>query len=151
MLRIVYLVPFLLLLSGCFNDKNEQLNNLYNDGDSHADALLQGAEHIEFLYRQQRGGMQVSSTGRIAKILDLQRSPYEAQLILVRLSSGRKLIIKHNIEKAEMVPDLVVGEMITFKGLYSWNSKGGMIVSTYQDIDEAQRSGWLKYQDVTYQ
>lgn len=147
---MLYLLP-LLLLSGCFNDNNAQLNNLYQDGDSQSDSLLEGAEHIEFLYKQQRGGTLVSSVGRISKLLEDQQSPYAAQLILIRLSSGRKLLIKHNIDKASPVAQLMVGEMITFTGTYSWNSKGGMILNTHQQIDTPQRSGWLKYRDITYQ
>ncbi len=149
--KLYLLLPLFVLLSGCFNDNNTQLNSLYNDGDSHSDSLLEGAEHIEFLYKQQRGGVQVSSIGRIAKVLSNQQTPYVAQVILIRLSSGRKLLIKHNIEKAQPLPKPVAGEMLTFSGTYSWNSKGGMILSTYQQVDKPQLSGWLKYQDVTYQ
>ncbi|WP_022940003.1 DUF3465 domain-containing protein [Psychromonas hadalis] len=149
--KIFYLLPLLMLLSGCFNDNNAQLNNLYDDGDKQADSLLEGAEYIEFLYKQQRGGVMVSSAGRIAKLLENQQSPYIAQVILIRLSSGRKLLIKHNIEKANAVPKLVVGETLTFSGTYRWNSNGGMILSTYQQADKPQYSGWLKYQNTLYQ
>ncbi len=151
MKQAFYLLPLLLLLSGCFNDNNGELNNLYSDGDSISDSLLEGAEHIEFLYKQQRGGVVVSSVGRIAKVLKNQQSPYAAQVILLRLSSGRKLLIKHNIEKAQPIPQPVAGEMLSFAGTYSWNSKGGMILSTYQQTDKPQLSGWLMYQDITYQ
>lgn len=149
--RHFYPLLLLLFLSGCFNDNNSQLNNLYDDGDKQADLLLEGAEHIEFLYKQQRGGVVVSGVGRITKLLENQQSPYLAQVILIRLSSGRKLLIKHNIEKAKALPALTVGETLTFSGTYRWNSKGGMILSTYQQADKAQRSGWLKYQDLLYQ
>ncbi|MCP5077631.1 MAG: DUF3465 domain-containing protein [Psychromonas sp.] len=149
--KLYLLLPLLALLSGCFSDNNAELNDLYNDGDSHSDSLLEGAEHIEFLYKQQRGGVQVSSIGRIAKVLSNQHTPYAAQVILIRLRSGRKLLIKHNIEKAQPLPQPVVGETLTFSGIYSWNSKGGMIQSTYQQVDKPELSGWLKYQDITYQ
>lgn len=149
--KLFCLLPLLLLLSGCFNDNNAQLNNLYSDGDSESDALLAGADHIEFLYKQQRGGSKVSSIGHIAKLFADQQSPYAAQMILIRLSSGRKLLIKHNIEKSIPLPNLLVGEMLTFSGTYRWNSKGGMVLSTHLQPEKPQRSGWLKYQDVTYQ
>lgn len=151
MKKTLFLLPVILCLSGCFADKNAQLNELYNDGDVHSESLLEGAEHIEFLYKQQRGSEVVSSAGRIAKLLEDQQSPYAAQVILIRLSSGRKLLIKHNIELGEAIPGLVVGETLTFTGTYSWNSKGGVISSTYQQTEKPQLSGWLKYQDVTYQ
>lgn len=151
MKKTLCLLPLLLLLSACFSDNNVQLNDLYKDGDNGADALLEGAEHIEFLYKQQRGGTKVSSVGRITKVLEDQTLPYTAQVILIRLSSGRKLLIKHNTEKATPLPKLTVGEALIFSGIYSWNNKGGMVLSTYQQPEQPQRSGWLKYQDVTYQ
>lgn len=151
MCKNLFLACCVVLLTACFNDDSKQLNALYSDGNEQAELLLEGAEHIEFLYKQQRGGVQVSSIGRIAKILENQQTPYAAQVVLIRLSSGRKLLIKHNIEQASVVPDLTVGEMLSFKGLYSWNSQGGMILSTHQTPDTPQRSGWLKYQDITYQ
>lgn len=149
--RYLPLLALLLLLSGCFNDNNAQLDTLYDDGDKDAESLLEGAEHIEFLYKQQRGGVIVKSAGRIAKLLENQQSPHVAQVILIRLSSGRKLLIKHNIEKATPLPKLTVGHTLTFSGTYHWNSKGGMILSTHQQLETPQRSGWLKYQDITYQ
>ena len=151
---LFYVATFLLLLSGCFNDldsNNKQLNALYDDADQQANLLLEGAERIEFLYQQQRGGVQVNSIGRITKLFENQQSPYVAQLILIRLNTGRKLLIKHNIEKASALPSLTVGEMLAFSGIYNWNSKGGVVQSTHQQADKAQRSGWLEYQQVTYQ
>jgi len=139
------------MLSGCFSDNNDSLSDLYNDGDKKSDSLLQGAEHIEFLYQQQRGGVLVSSIGRIAKVLDNQQQPHKAQRVLIRLSSGRKLIIQHNIEQAAPLPELQIGEMLSFRGIYRWNGQGGMIVSTYQQSDAPKRSGWLEYQDIIYQ
>lgn len=139
------------LLSACFNESNKQLNEAYNDGDKQAESFLQGAEYIEFLYKQQRGSVLVSSIGRITKVLDNQATPYQAQVMLIRLSSGRKLLIKHNIEKGKPLPTIQIGEMIAFNGTYSWNPQGGMILSTHDQPDTPKRSGWLKYKDIIYQ
>jgi len=140
-----------MLLSACFNDNSKRLNDVYNDADKEAESFLQGAEHIEFLYQQQRGAVLVSSVGKITKVLDNQATPYQAQMILLRLSSGRKLLIKHNIERGKPLPVLNVGEMITFKGSYNWNPQGGMILSTHEQPETPKRSGWLKYKGVIYQ
>ncbi|WP_193755572.1 DUF3465 domain-containing protein [Psychromonas sp. psych-6C06] len=149
--RNAYLAFLVVILSGCFNNESQQLSHLYDDGNDQAEALLKGAEHIEFLYKQQRGGVLVTSVGRITKILDNQQTPYVSQRILIRLSSGRKILIQHNLNEAPAVNNLAIGEMITFSGIYNWNSQGGMINATHQIADLPQRSGWLKYQDITYQ
>lgn len=151
MKKLVYLVVFIVFLPGCFNGKDEQLTAIYSDGDKLAESLIEGEEQIEFLYKQQRGGVMVTSIGRITKLLENQITPYPAQMVLVRLSSGRKLLIKHNIDKGQPLPELQLGEMLTFSGIYRWNAQGGMILSTYQQAKVATPSGWIKYQDVLYQ
>jgi hypothetical protein len=149
--KSLFVVASIILLSACFDDNSKGLNALYSDQDQEAESLLQGAEHIEFLYQQQRGSVLVSSVGRVTKVLENQTTPYPAQLLLLRLSSGRKLLIKHNIEKAKPLPVVQVGEMITFKGSYSWNPQGGMILSTHEQTETPKRSGWLKYKGDIYQ
>ncbi len=151
MKKLLLLLPFCFMLCACFSDDKDELNALYNDHNSEMEKQLDGVEHIEFAYKQQRGGMQVTSLGRIVKILDNQSTPYAAQQILIRLNSGRKLIIKHNIEIAKPVVDLKVGEVLQFSGIYKWNHKGGMILSTHYEAANPKRSGWLMYRDIVYQ
>ena len=151
MKKLLLLLPFCFILCACFSSDSEQLNALYNDGDSEIEKQLDGVDHIEFAYKQQRGGMKVSSLGRIVKILDNQSEPYAAQQILIRLNSGRKLIVKHNIEIGKPVVDLKVGEVLQFSGIYKWNHKGGMILSTHHDQANPKNSGWLKYDNIVYQ
>ncbi|WP_019614774.1 DUF3465 domain-containing protein [Psychromonas ossibalaenae] len=151
MSRTVLILSLVALLSACFSNESDELNALYNDDDVQMDKLIQGVDHIEFLYKQQRGGQQVHSVGRIIKILKNQDKPFAAQQILLRLSSGRKLIIKHNIEAGQAVPDLKIGESLEFYGVYRWNYKGGLIIGTHLLADESKKSGWLKFNDLTYQ
>ena len=148
--RFVFVFSLIFSLTACFSDKSADLDALYSDGDSEMKKLLDGVDHIEFLYNSQRGNTSVESIGRVLKILENQTSPYPAQLVLIRLNSGRKLIIKHNTDLAKPLPLLKKGEALQFKGLYKWNSRGGMILSTHQNKDFPKRSGWLKYNDIIY-
>lgn len=149
--RLVILLSFMFVLTGCFSQKSDNLDALYNDGDAEMDKLLNGVDHIEFLYNSQRGGVFVESVGRIVKILDDQITPYPAQVILIRLSSGQKLIIKHDINLGSALPTLKKAEALQFKGIYKWNDRGGMILSTHKNNDFPKHSGWLKYDDKIYQ
>ncbi len=149
--RILLALSLVLSLSACFSSDNDQLNALYNDVDVQMDELLEGVDHIEFLYKQQRGGQQVHSAGRILKILKNQDKPFAAQQILLRLSSGRKLIIQHNIESGQALLDLKAGQSLEFYGVYKWHSKGGLIIRTHLVADNPKKSGWLKYNNLTYQ
>ncbi|WP_028863409.1 DUF3465 domain-containing protein [Psychromonas aquimarina] len=149
--KTVVILSLVVLLSACFSSENDELNALYNDADVQMDKLLQEVEHIEFLYKQQRGGQQVHSVGIILKILKNQDKPFAAQQILLRLHSGRKLIIQHNIESGQAVPGLKTGESLEFYGVYKWHPKGGLIIGTHLLADNPKRSGWLKYNKLTYQ
>ncbi|HIP75819.1 MAG TPA: DUF3465 domain-containing protein [Psychromonas hadalis] len=150
-LKVLFTISLLALLSGCFSDERQNLDSLYGDGNADMDKLLDGVDHITYLFNNQRGGEMVSSLGRIIKLLEDQTSPYLAQLILIRLNSGQKLIIKHNLKASTKIADLKVGEMIKFKGVYRWNSRGGMVVSTFENKQHPKRSGWVKFADKTYQ
>lgn len=149
-LRFVFIVSLTFALTGCFSDKSDHLDSLYNDGDAEMNKLLDGVDHIEFLYNSQRGSVLVTSIGRVLKTLGNETTPFATQVILIRLNSGRKLIIKHNIALAKALPLLKKGDALQFKGIYKWNHRGGMILSTHQDVDFPKRSGWLKYDGIIY-
>ncbi len=147
---MILLVPILLLLTGCFSSESDPLNDMYSDGNSEMEKLLDEVDRIAFLFKQQRGGKVVNSIGRIVKVLDQAKNP-STQLILLRLNSGQKLLVQHNLEKSQPISGLKAGEVLEFKGLYKWNNKGGLILNTFESVDNPKQSGYLKYQDIIYQ
>lgn len=121
-----------------------------DDAVSSLDEKADSVAYLGFLYKSQRSA-KVSAQGHLIRRLPEQLSPYRAQLFLVRLTSGQKLIIKHDIEMGEALPDIKKGALLFFKGLYKWNRKGGFIIFTTQKNRENNLSGWLKYKEITYQ
>ncbi|KPU82850.1 hypothetical protein JI57_03275 [Psychromonas sp. PRT-SC03] len=138
-----------LSLSACF-EKQDKLDLMYAEKHNSATKIVDNIAYLEFLYKQQRSA-KVSAQGRVINSLPLQSKPYLAQLFLVRLISGQKIIIKHNIETGRALPAVEDGSLLFFKGLYKWNHKGGMIVFTTKKNNQNKLSGWLKYNEITYQ
>lgn len=149
MFKLCLIILCVFSLSSCF-EKQDKLDLMYADKSNALEKSRDDIAYIEFLYKQQRSA-NISAQGRVIKSLPTQLIPYKAQMFLVRLTSGQKLIIKHNIDTGQALPDLKEGALLTFKGLYKWNRRGGMIIFTSHKNKKNKLSGWLKYNDIIYQ
>lgn len=106
---------------------------------------------IEAAFLSQRDNVQVRGQGIVTRLLadDLKGSRH--QRFLVALSSGRTLLIAHNIDLAPRIPSLKEGDAVTFYGEYEFNPKGGVIHWTHHDPKGRHPGGWIKHKGVTYQ
>ena len=102
-------------------------------------------------YRNGRSNVQVSSEGRVVRILPDDNEGSRHQKFLLELESGHSLLIAHNIDLAPRVDNLREGELLAFYGEYEWNKKGGVVHWTHHDPKGARAGGWLKYQGRLYQ
>ena len=96
-------------------------------------------------------GVRIQGEGTVAKILPDDNEGSRHQRFIVKLQSGQTLLIAHNIDIAPRVGSLRVGDVITFKGEYVWNAKGGVLHWTHHDPGGRHAAGWLKHGDQTYQ
>ena len=113
--------------------------------DSSGDAQL--ARALETKAR----AVQIQGEGTVTKILPDDNEGARHQRFIVKLRSGQTLLIAHNIDIAPRVGSLRVGDAITFKGEYVWNSKGGVLHWTHHDPGGRHAPGWLKHGNDTYQ
>jgi hypothetical protein len=67
------------------------------------------------------------------------------------LSSGKTLLIAHNIDLAPRVVGLREGDNLSFGGEYEWNPEGGVIHWTHSDPIKRHPSGWIRHHGVVYQ
>ena len=106
---------------------------------------------IEHAFNNQQSNIQVTQQGVVTRLLadDLRGSRH--QKFIVRLDTGLKLLIVHNIDLAPKVSTLSKGSMITFRGEYEWNHKGGLIHWTHHDSQGRHEDGWLEYKGKRYQ
>jgi Protein of unknown function (DUF3465) len=102
-------------------------------------------------FSNHKSDLQASGEGVIIKLLPDDRSGSRHQKFIIKLASGQKLLIVHNIDLAPRLTSIRVGDSIQFNGEYEWNEKGGVLHWTHRDPNDAHTAGWLKYQGKTYQ
>jgi hypothetical protein len=102
-------------------------------------------------FQQHQSGVSVSGSGSVSKILADDVSGGRHQRFILRLPSGQTVLVAHNIDIAPRLPSLGPGDAVAFKGIYEWNSQGGVVHWTHHDPSGQHPAGWLKYRGVTYQ
>lgn len=98
-----------------------------------------------------RSGQQVRGGGKVVRVLPDDNDGSRHQRFIVRLSSGRTLLIAHNIDLAPRVPSIRVGDTVSFNGEYEWNDKGGVIHWTHRDPQNRHQAGWIEHKGKRYQ
>ena len=109
------------------------------------DAILENA------FANRVSNQQVASQGTVVKILADDTDGSRHQRFIVRLNSGRTLLVSHNIDLAQRIDSLRAGDMVAFYGEYEWNPKGGVIHWTHHDPQGHHPAGWIKHDGQTYQ
>ena len=98
-----------------------------------------------------RSGEQIRGSGTVVRTLSDDNKGSRHQRFIIKLSSGQTLLIAHNIDLAQRINSLNVGDNIEFYGVYESNSKGGVIHWTHHDPNKRHIAGWLKHKGRTYQ
>lgn len=102
-------------------------------------------------FEKHAGKIQVEGQGKVVKVLPDDNDGSRHQRFIVRLSSGQTILIAHNIDLAARVSSLNEGDVITFRGEYEWNPKGGVVHWTHRDPDGRHPVGWIKHNGQTFQ
>ena len=100
---------------------------------------------IAAAYAEQRSDVQVTGSGRVARILGDDSLGDRHQRFILDLPSGLTVLIAHNIDLAPRVEPLAVGDAVEFHGVYEWNDKGGVVHWTHHDPQGQHEPGWLKH------
>lgn len=110
-----------------------------------ADAVLSSA------FANHQSGVQTQGTGQVINVLPDDTTGSWHQRFIIKLASGQTLLIAHNIDLAERVSSIKVGDTVEFSGEYEWNPQGGVIHWTHRDPQGRHVSGWIKLNGRTYQ
>ena len=73
---------------------------------------------------ESRAGSQFESEGTVVRVLPDDNEGSRHQRFIVRLSSGRTVLIAHNIDLAPRVADLEVGDTVAFSGELDFAAEG---------------------------
>jgi hypothetical protein len=98
-----------------------------------------------------RGGSQFESEGTVVRVLADDNQGSRHQRFIVRLRSGRTVLIAHNIDLAPRVPGLSAGDTVSFSGEFEDNDKGGVVHWTHHDPSGRHVAGWIKHGGQVFQ
>ncbi len=100
---------------------------------------------------QWRAGQQVSGSGMVVRILADDNDGDRHQRFILELSSGRTLLVAHNIDLAPRISSLETGDTVSFYGEYEPSAQGGVIHWTHHDPQGRHVAGWLQHDGRRYQ
>jgi len=103
-------------------------------------------------YKNKQSDVWVEGSGEVIKLLKDDTYGSRHQRFLVKLSMREKqtLLFAHNIDLAERINSLQVGDTITFKGEYEYNPKGGIVHWTHYDPAGEIDGGWIEHEGKVY-
>lgn len=110
-----------------------------------------GSDQLVSAYQEQRSGVQLVGEGVVVRILPDDNDGRRHQRFILRLDSGRTLLVAHNIDLAPRIPALQKGDRVAFNGVYEWNENGGVIHWTHHDPAGQHQAGWLRHDGRTFQ
>ncbi len=89
-------------------------------------------------------------TAPVKKMLryDDRGLPHEKFLLL--LSNGSTILVAHNTKMAPYVP-IQEGDVVTVKGEFIWNAKGGLIHWTHHTDTPNHQGGYIEFKGKRYE
>lgn len=109
-----------------------------------------GDQVLAEAFRNRTSDLQVAGSGRVLRLLPDDNDGSRHQRFILALASGQELLVAHNIDLAERISRLQVGDNVAFYGEYEWNAKGGVIHWTHHDPQGRHVDGWLRHNEQTY-
>lgn len=107
------------------------------------DARPRAPDPVEVAIAERRSGVVVTVDAVVTKRLADDREGDRHQRFLIRLASGRTLLVAHNLDLAERAP-VREGESIRVKGEYVWNERGGLVHWTHRAPRGDHEGGWIE-------
>lgn len=114
-------------------------------------SIFANATTVNDAYKHQQSNVQVKGHGKVVHILNDDNQGSRHQKFILELSSGKTILIAHNIDLAPRINTISKGDTVQFYGVYEWNKKGGVVHWTHRDPNSRHINGWLKHKGSVYQ
>jgi len=130
------------------SDEQKKYKLVIPDGSKPAqktEALVVASAYIQHLQ-----DVHVEGEGRLVKVLSDDNDGSKHQRFILKTPEDVTVLIAHNIDIAQRINNLTIGDTIYFSGEYVWNEKGGLVHWTHRDPRGSHESGWLRYNGAIY-
>ena len=114
------------------------------------EAQQKAVDRIRKAFKYNQSDFIVTVYGEVVHILAYDNDPPRHQRWLLEISDDLTLKIAHNTDLAPDVP-LKKGDIVTVKGEYEWNDKGGVIHWTHHDPRGRHEGGWIEHYGKKYE
>lgn len=141
---ITFAVAMAVAIYGYVNNASSPAETVRQQSSS-SDKILQHA------YENRKSDIQAKGSGVVVRVLSDDTRGSRHQRFILRLSSGQKLLVSHNIDLAPKITSLQKGDRVEFYGEYEYNAKGGLIHWTHHDPNRRHADGWLQHKGRIYQ
>lgn len=105
---------------------------------------------IEHAYQQRQSKVWVEVEGIVVKLLPDDNDGSRHQKFILKVDSGRTLLVAHNVDLASRVP-LSVSDKLKLRGRYEWSEKGGVLHWTHHAPNREIAGGWIEFNGRRYQ
>lgn len=96
-----------------------------------------------------KSGQWLLVKGTVRRILSDDNVGSRHQRFIIEVADHRTLLIAHNIDLAHRVP-VESGDVVTVRGRYEVNDRGGVIHWTHRDPDGFGPGGWIEHKGERY-
>lgn len=114
-------------------------------------SIFAEATSLNEAYKNKQSNVQVQGSGSVIRLLKDDNKGSRHQRFILKLTSGKTVLVAHNIDIAPRINSISNGDHIQFYGVYEWNNKGGVIHWTHKDPKGYHIGGWLKHNGNVYQ
>lgn len=147
-------IVWLCLLSACFKAESEvsasQALEAQPSSENAAQSLPDNAAIVQ-AYERKQSDIFVEGHGTVKKLLPDDNKGSRHQKILVTISDKQTLLFAHNIDLAPRIDDIAVGDVVSFRGEYVYNPKGGVMHWTHHDPKGNIEGGWIQHNGKLYE
>lgn len=118
--------------------------------ESNPQDILVGQEQILQAQALRARKVEVTFSARVRKLLPDDTKGLPHQQFLLQLDNGSTVKVAHDTKYAPAVP-ISEGDMLTIKGEYIWNNRGGVVHWTHRSDTPRHEGGYIDYKGQRYQ
>ena len=108
-----------------------------------------GDNAVQAVFDARRSGVWLETGGRVKRVLSDDNDGSRHQRFILEVGAGYTVMVAHNIDLAERIP-VSVGDILSVRGRYEWNERGGVIHWTHDDPQGREQGGWISRSGMFY-